>query len=173
MSWHVHQAASWCCAAIPLVSQCATCFDVQLPMVDGYLCSVQGHVLSAVWLLRHPPTPILASLPAHAARTWLPSMLQISERSFNWHVACGRGCAGGAVAKLCALRLLRELPEWPTPPALRCYCFATPAVGNAALAELVASAGWASFFKTYYLPGAAAVAFNCLVWIMLQQQLRA
>lgn len=57
------------------------------------------------------------------------------------------------MAKLCALRLLRELPGLP-PPALRCICFATPAMGNGALADLVEHAGWSAFFKTYFLPGA-------------------
>jgi hypothetical protein len=59
---------------------------------------------------------------------------------------------GGAVAKLVGLRLLREAPEWP-PPALRVVCFATPAVGNNALAGLVEAAGWGEYFKTYVLPG--------------------
>lgn len=57
----------------------------------------------------------------------------------------------GAVAKLCTLRLLRELPDWPR-PRVRCIAFATPAVGNAALAEMVANAGWADHFASYYLP---------------------
>ncbi|EFJ53181.1 hypothetical protein VOLCADRAFT_86206 [Volvox carteri f. nagariensis] len=65
-------------------------------------------------------------------------------------VLCGHSL-GGAVAKLCTLRLLRELPDWPR-PRVRCIAFATPAVGNAALAELVESAGWAGHFATYYLP---------------------
>lgn len=65
-------------------------------------------------------------------------------------VLCGHSL-GGAVAKLCTLRLLRELPDWPR-PRVRCVAFATPAVGNAALAELVESAGWASHFTSYYLP---------------------
>jgi pimeloyl-ACP methyl ester carboxylesterase len=65
-------------------------------------------------------------------------------------VLCGHSL-GGAVAKLCTLRLLREQPEWP-PPRVRCITFATPAVGNSALAELVEAAGWATFFKTYVLP---------------------
>ncbi len=56
------------------------------------------------------------------------------------------------MAKLSALRLLRELPEWPA-PRLRCVCFATPAVGNSALAELVTNAGWSHHFRSYYLPG--------------------
>ncbi len=65
-------------------------------------------------------------------------------------VLCGHSL-GGAVAKLCTLRLLRELPDWPR-PRVRCVAFATPAVGNAALAELVESAGWGSHFTSYYLP---------------------
>ncbi len=39
--------------------------------------------------------------------------------------------AGGAVAMLCTLRLLRALPDHPT-PALRCLVFATPAVRSPA-----------------------------------------
>ncbi|GFR43454.1 hypothetical protein Agub_g4537 [Astrephomene gubernaculifera] len=65
-------------------------------------------------------------------------------------VLCGHSL-GGAVAKLCTLRLLRELPDWPR-PRVRCISFATPAVGNAALAEMVENAGWAGHFATYYLP---------------------
>eukprot|EP00198_Chlamydomonas_reinhardtii_P006846 XP_001696182.1 triacylglycerol lipase-like protein [Chlamydomonas reinhardtii] len=65
-------------------------------------------------------------------------------------VLCGHSL-GGAVAKLCTLRLLRELPDWPR-PRVRCIAFATPAVGNAALAEMVANAGWADHFASYYLP---------------------
>ena len=56
------------------------------------------------------------------------------------------------MAKLSTLRLLRELPEWPA-PRVKCMCFATPAVGNAALADLVKNAGWAGAFKTFFLPG--------------------
>jgi hypothetical protein len=66
-------------------------------------------------------------------------------------VLCGHSL-GGAVAKLCALRLLREQPEWP-PPRMRCITFASPAIGNSALAELVEAAGWARYFKTFILPG--------------------
>ncbi len=59
---------------------------------------------------------------------------------------------GGAVAKLATLRLLRELPDWPA-PKIKCLCFATPAVGNGALADLVETAGWGGYFKTYFTPG--------------------
>lgn len=64
-------------------------------------------------------------------------------------------CQGGAVAKLAGLRLLRGAPAWP-PPDLRVICFATPAVGNDALAALVEAAGWGRHFTSYALPGAGA-----------------
>ena len=58
---------------------------------------------------------------------------------------------GGAVAMLCALRLLDSLP-----PALHatvaCITFAAPPVGNAALAALVAARGWQSRLTNYMLP---------------------
>jgi hypothetical protein len=60
------------------------------------------------------------------------------------------------VAKLAGLRLLRAAPAWP-PPSLRVICFATPAVGNNALARLVEQAGWGGFFKTYVMPGGCGV----------------
>lgn len=66
-------------------------------------------------------------------------------------VLCGHSL-GGAVAKLCTLHLLRQLPSQPSPDELRCICFATPAVGNTALARLVESKGWAQYFSTYFLP---------------------
>lgn len=55
-------------------------------------------------------------------------------------VLCGHSL-GGAVAKLCTLKLLRELPQWPAPD-IKCVSFATPAVGNRSLAELVDVSGW-------------------------------
>lgn len=49
-------------------------------------------------------------------------------------------------------RLLRELPDFPA-PRLRCVAYATPAIGNSALADFVEEAGWAGYFSSYFLPG--------------------
>jgi hypothetical protein len=81
---------------------------------------------------------------------------------------------GGAVAQLCALDLLHgpasDQPcEGPCPdpaldllhaagrartPAVAAIGWATPAVGNATLAELVAARGWGARLVTFLLPGA-------------------
>eukprot|EP00798_Chlamydomonas_sp_ICE-L_P000105 gene105-5516_t len=77
-------------------------------------------------------------------------LYDLAESKGKKLVLCGHSL-GGAVAKLCALQLLRELPQWSA-PRLSCVCFATPAVGNSALANHVVSAGWAPYFKTFVLP---------------------
>ena len=55
------------------------------------------------------------------------------------------------MALLCALRLLQGLPRGD--PSLYCICFGTPAIGNAALAALVAEYGWESHILNFILPG--------------------
>ncbi|KAK9796242.1 hypothetical protein WJX73_000286 [Symbiochloris irregularis] len=66
-------------------------------------------------------------------------------------VLCGHSL-GGAVAALSTVRLLRQLPQGHT-PKVKCICFGTPAVGNAALAQLVSKSGWESLFHCVALPG--------------------
>ena len=58
---------------------------------------------------------------------------------------------GGAVALLCTLRLLQGLAG--SAPALQCICFGTPAIGNAALAAVVAEYGWERHILNFILPG--------------------
>lgn len=58
---------------------------------------------------------------------------------------------GGAVALLCMLDLLYSLGEEAT-PHLSCIAFATPAVGNAALAEFVRHRGWDKLITNYLVP---------------------
>lgn len=68
-------------------------------------------------------------------------------------VLCGHSL-GGAVAQLCALRLLHALRAAPPPPdALRCIVLGAPAIGNAALGRHVEEAGWAARFVSVALPG--------------------
>ncbi len=114
-----------------------------------------GHSLGAAG--PQPPRSCVHASPTVWPRAPRPVMLLLRVRA-----TCT--CAGGAVAKLCALRLLRQLPD-VRPDRLRCVAFATPAVGNAALAELVESAGWGSHFLTFFLPGEChAVRLRRLFW---------
>ena len=59
---------------------------------------------------------------------------------------------GGAVALLCTLDLLHSLGDEAN-PKLACVGFATPAVGNAALAEHAKAKGWDKFITNYLVPG--------------------
>ena len=65
---------------------------------------------------------------------------------------------GGAVALLCTLRLLQGLAG--STPSLQCICFGTPAIGNAALAAVVAEYGWESHILNFVLPGARFIALR-------------
>ncbi|KAL4447779.1 hypothetical protein ABPG75_004998 [Micractinium tetrahymenae] len=58
---------------------------------------------------------------------------------------------GGAVATLCAIRLLDALPE-ALHHTITCVGFAVPPVGNAALAAAAAAAGWSQRITNYLLP---------------------
>jgi Lipase (class 3) len=62
-----------------------------------------------------------------------------------------RHSLGGAVATLCTLRLLRQLPLRDDYP-LRCIAFATPSIGNAALSALVAERHWDAYLSNFLLP---------------------
>lgn len=68
---------------------------------------------------------------------------------------CAGHSLGGAVAKLCTLRLLRRLPPAAAAAGrVRCCTFGAPALGNAALAALVAARRWDRLFYSLTLPGA-------------------
>lgn len=68
---------------------------------------------------------------------------------------------GGAVALLCTLDLLHSLGEDAAKSKLACVGFATPAVGNASLAEHAKAKGWDRFVTNYLLPGVCA-SVTCL-----------
>ena len=131
-------------------------------MVPSPLWLVQPLLLAKTPLLPCDAFPFLSflykSIPAahggflqRARAINIEQLHQLAASSGRRLVLCGHSL-GGAVAKISTLRLLRDLPEWPA-PRVKCICFATPAIGNAALADLVKSAGWASYFRTYFLPG--------------------
>lgn len=68
---------------------------------------------------------------------------------------------GGAVAMLCTIRLLQHLPR-SQQDNVKCIGFATPPVGNGALAELVRQAGWDRCIQNIMLPGMKCMG-NCVV----------
>lgn len=59
---------------------------------------------------------------------------------------------GGAVAEICALDLLHAA-EGANLPDVKAIGFATPAIGNAALARMVQRRGWDRRLFNYLLPG--------------------
>lgn len=59
---------------------------------------------------------------------------------------------GGAVAQLCAIRLLQQLPP-SAHDNVSCIGFATPPVANQALADMASSNGWDRRLRNYLLPG--------------------
>jgi alpha-beta hydrolase superfamily lysophospholipase len=63
---------------------------------------------------------------------------------------------GGAIALLCTLDLLHSLGDEPN-PNVTCVGFATPAVGNAALAEYVKNKGWQKYITNYLVPGQSLI----------------
>lgn len=56
------------------------------------------------------------------------------------------------MAQLCALRLLQQLPSSEA-RNISVITFASPAVGNQALARAVQQAGWQDNFRSFLMPG--------------------
>ena len=67
---------------------------------------------------------------------------------------------GAAVAVLCTLKLLKQLPVGSS-PRLACVVFACPAIGNGALADLVTESGWQRFFRNHLVPGMLTQQQSC------------
>ena len=73
------------------------------------------------------------------------------------HPAAGHSL-GGAVAQICALDLLRTLRQrGNSMEGIACIAYASPAVGNRALAAGVQDMGWGAHFINYSLPGESPV----------------
>jgi hypothetical protein len=76
-----------------------------------------------------------------------------------WRLATARGqrlvftghSMGGAIAHLCTLRLLSQLPE-DLHHTVRSIGFATPLLGEAAVAEAITQKGWHKALKNYLVP---------------------
>ena len=64
---------------------------------------------------------------------------------------------GGAVAQICALDLLHALRQRGEPAhGIACVGYASPAIGNRALAAGVHEMGLSHHFLNYSIPGAAS-----------------
>lgn len=59
---------------------------------------------------------------------------------------------GGSVAEICVLDLLHDCAKG-SEPDIKAIGFATPAIGNQALADLVVKHGWQKHLTSYLLPG--------------------
>ena len=82
------------------------------------------------------------ALPPHATITWPPTCCE-----------CTAGHSlGGAVAALCALRLLSTHAE--AAAHVSCITFACVALGNQDVSRAVQSNGWSHLFHNFILPGA-------------------
>ncbi|DBA84969.1 TPA: hypothetical protein ACH3X2_005709 [Trebouxia sp. C0005] len=108
----------------------------------------------AVWKSKDPDKQQATALAhrgflARARGIPVEALYAHAKRQGRRLVLCGHSL-GGAVALLCALRLLQGLPRGD--PSLYCICFGTPAIGNAALAALVAEYGWESHILNFILP---------------------
>lgn len=62
---------------------------------------------------------------------------------------------------LCTLDLLHGLGD-ESNPNVTCVGFATPAVGNAALAEYVKNKGWQKYITNYLVPGLSFIVPHAL-----------
>lgn len=92
----------------------------------------------------------ILKLPDHPRREFVSS-----HGTLTWFTTPAGHSLGGAVASLCALRLLRLLPQ-EQHHTVTVVGFASPAFGNAAVAAHVEAAGWADRFTNYLLPGEAS-----------------
>jgi Lipase (class 3) len=68
------------------------------------------------------------------------------------------------VAQLCALRLLQQLPPSEA-RTVSVVTFASPAVGNQALARAVQQAGWQDNFKSFLMPGMFTLLVKLVSWV--------
>ena len=93
---------------------------------------------------------------AKARTTYLGPLLHVAD------LLCNAGHSlGGAIALLCTLDLLHSLED-ESHPSVTCVGFATPAVGNAALAEYVKEKGWQKYITNYLVPGQSLIVVSAV-----------
>ena len=139
---------------------------------QAYVMAETDDTLYVSFLGTKRPLDILSSLDMKGTATYLSALGPAAKvhkgyvsRAASvpteqlWRLAVARGrrlvfsghSMGGAVAHLCALRLLTQLPGHMH-STVSAVGFATPPLGNAAVAAGVATNNWASSLVNYLLP---------------------
>lgn len=137
-----------------------------------YICAETADVLYCAFLGTKSPRDILTSFNYKGNKKYLPELgsnaklhqgyvarAVVVPAEQLWRLATARGkrlvftghSMGGAIGHLCTLRLLSQLPE-DLHHTVRSIGFATPLLGEAAVAEAIAEKGWAKALKNYLVP---------------------
>jgi hypothetical protein len=133
-----------------------------------YIVAETADVLYCAFLGTKSPRDILTSFNYKGNKKYLPELklhqgyvarAVVVPAEQLWRLATARGkrlvftghSMGGAIAHLCTLRLLNQLPE-DLHYTVRSIGFATPLLGEAAVAEAIAEKGWAKALKNYLVP---------------------
>jgi Lipase (class 3) len=136
-----------------------------------YIVTESTDVLYCAFLGTKSPRDILTSFNYKGNKNYLPELgnsklhqgyvarAATIPAEGLWRLATARGkrlvftghSMGGAIAHLCTLRLLSQLPE-DLHHTVRSIGFATPLLGEAAVAEAIAERGWAKALKNYLVP---------------------
>lgn len=137
-----------------------------------YIVAETADVLYCAFLGSKGPRDIVTSFNYRGNNKYLPELgpnaklhqgyvaraVGVPAENF-WRTATAQGkrlvftghSMGGAVAHLCTLRLLSQLPE-DLHRTVRSIGFATPLLGAKAVAEVITEKGWAKALKNYLVP---------------------
>ncbi len=135
-----------------------------------YIVAETADVLYCAFLGTKSPRDILTSFNYKGNKKYLPELDARLHQGYVaraavvpaeqlWRLATARGkrvvftghSMGGAIAHLCTLRLLSQLPQ-DLHHTVRSVGFATPLLGEAAVAEAITKKGWVKALKNYLLP---------------------
>lgn len=125
-------------------------------------CVWYGIVLHCTHLVEPPPfaytqLPTCATPTVHSGFRKRASSVPIMDiwkqaRAAGKRLVLTGHSLGGSVAQVCALTLLRSVPEARSNNLLHCVSYATPAIGNSALQRAVEASGWDKLFINIALP---------------------